>query len=112
MEKRKNKEEQRTRNIFRSTQIIHQSQHYIFYGASEYILGRLAGHALNVSMDAFMYSSSLLFLLFCCFCWWLSNPPRHETRRYSNALGNAVLSGFTTPTVGLAFRLTVQMAFC
>lgn len=34
-----------------------------FYGASEYILGRLAGHALNVSMDAFMYSSSLFLLL-------------------------------------------------
>ncbi|WP_157776801.1 hypothetical protein [Parascardovia denticolens] len=49
------------------THFIHQSQLIFFYGASEYILGRLAGHALNVSMDSGSGFCALFFLLLLLF---------------------------------------------
>jgi hypothetical protein len=42
-----------------------------FYGASEYILGRLAGHALDVSMDSGSGFCVIVFIIYCCFCWWV-----------------------------------------
>ena len=65
----------------------------------------------DVSMDSDYFWIHRHFYYLVCFCVWLSKPARHEARRYGSALGNAVYSGFTTPTVGLAMRLTVKMAF-
>lgn len=64
------------------------TQTTIFYWVSVFILGGFADMP-NVSMDSDYFWIHRHFIILVCFCVWLSNPPRHEARRYGSALGNA-----------------------
>jgi hypothetical protein len=76
-------------NFIRSTVFHHHSNHYFFGQAS--LSWEPLGDMPNVSMDSGS-GFSVIFIIFVCFCVWLSDWGRLGIRRCINALGNAALN--------------------